>query len=102
MNTTYNREFTKARYSARRSIAPAKSFAEKFFEFLSFVYAVVSAIVTNETVIMTLKISASLSCLAGLVSVVHFVEVGKLGFITAILISLILLAVVAFIFRGEE
>lgn len=101
MNVTYNNEFAAKRYYAPRNTY-SKSTAKRICDFLFIILSIIAEVISNETVIMVSKVIVSLSCLVGLISVVHFVEVGVLGILSSVLIGLALLFIVGMTFRGED
>lgn len=102
MNITYNNEFETKRYYTPRRYALKRNLWNEMRSLLFTILSILAEVLSNESVIMVSKVVVSLSCLVGLISVVHFVEVGVLGIISALLIGLALLCIVGFVFRGED
>ena len=98
MNASFNKEFRADRYYG----AERKSNVVSFPEFIILIITLVSEFLRKETVQTAARVAVSLSCLAGLFSVVHFFESGVLSVAPAIILALALLAVVAFCFRNEN
>lgn len=98
MNASFNKEFRADRYYG----AERKSRAASFPEFITLIITLVSEFLRKETVQTAVRVAVSLSCFAGLFSVVHFFESGVLSVAPAIILALALLAVVAFCFRNEN
>lgn len=99
---TYNNEFNPKKYSNRKIHTYQKNIAIAFLEFIFVLLGTLIRTMKKESVVMGVRVIIALSCLAGVFSVVHFVEAGVLGVFGAIVISLALLGLVTFCFAGEE
>lgn len=99
---TYNNGFNPTKYSNRKIHTYQKRNANAFLEFILILFSALIRTMKKESIVMGVRVTISLSCLAGVFSVVHFVEAGVLGVFGAIVISLALLGLVTFCFAGEE
>ena len=102
MNRTYTNNYSNKAYYKRNKSVYKEAFSDKFFNFIFAVLTLAASLLRCETAVMIIKIALSFASLAGLISVVHFVEAGSLGFFPAIVISLALLFFCSFIFSREE
>lgn len=98
MNATFDREYNSRKYYLEKRTAKSVSLLEVIIILIGNIFAFLK----KENVKNIIKVSISLSCLAGLYSIVHLVEAGTLYAFPAIIIALALLAVVAFCFRNEN
>ncbi len=102
MNRTFTNNYSNKAYYNRNKSVYKEAFSDKFFGLIFVVLTLATSLFRCEAAVMTVKIALSFASLAGLISVVHFVEAGCLGFFPAIVISLALLSFCSFIFSGEE
>lgn len=102
MNAYYNNERMICRGSGKIRRDSHRNESANPVAFLSYILRIFFDVISNENVLMTIRVTFSLGCLAALFVTVHALEIGSLSFFHAALIAIALLAAVALCFGKSK
>ena len=102
MNAYYNNERMICRGSGKIRRNSRRNVSANPVAFLSYILRIFFSVISNENVLMAIRVTFSLGCLAALFVTVHALEIGSLSFFPAALIAIALLAAVALCFGKSK